>query len=214
MIQIGIADDHTLFRKGMQELLSDVPDFDVVLEADNGRTLLELMLKTQPQVILLDLQMPEMDGEATLKELSRQYPDTQVIILSMIDDASAIFQLIKLGAKSFLPKNIDLDELEHAIRTVHASGAYFNDKITKAITQGLVSPERQHFQLDDSVKLNDNELDILRLISEGKTNGEIGETVFLSPRTIEGYRKRLMEKTQTKNSAELIAWAFRKGILP
>ncbi|MCB0644687.1 MAG: response regulator transcription factor [Phaeodactylibacter sp.] len=214
MIHIGIADDHTLFRKGMQELLSDVTDFDVVLEADNGKTLLEQMPEKLPQIILLDLQMPEMDGEATLRELSKHYPDTQVIILSMIDDASAIFQLIKLGAKSFLPKNIDLDELEQAIRTVHASGAYFNDKITRAITQGLAAPDRQHFQLDDTVKLNENELEILRLISEGKTNAEIGEGVYLSPRTIEGYRKRLMEKTQTKNSAELIAWAFRNGILP
>ena len=214
MIRIGIADDHTLFRKGMKELLSDVPDFDVILEADNGQVLLDQIVDHTPDIILLDLQMPVMDGEATLKELSKQYPDVKVIIVSMIDDSSAIFHLIKLGAKSFLPKNINLDELETAIRAVNEMGVYFNDTITKAVSQGLASPTRSNINLNNEVKLNENETAILRLISEGKTNAEIGESIFLSPRTIEGYRKRLMEKSNTKNSAELIAWAFRNGILP
>lgn len=214
IIRIGIADDHNLFRKGIIELLSDNPRFEMILEADSGQLLLDQLAEKEVDVVLLDLKMPGLDGESTLQEINQHFPKVRVIILSMIYDAQAIFHLIKQGAKSFLPKNIDIEELETCIYAVYNTGFYFNEMITRAITQGLANPSRAITALQKEAQFNENEIKILQLISEGKTNLEIGHIIFLSPRTIEGYRKRMMEKTDTRNSAELVAWAFRNRLLP
>ena len=212
-IRIGIADDHKLFRKGVIELLASDPGLEVVLEANSGTNLIEQMPTSKPDLVLMDLKMPGMDGMEATKFFKAHYPEVKIIVLSMIDDDKFILHLIKLGANGYLPKNTDPLELLNAIHTTATKGYYFNERISKVMMEGLHGPKQDAPSLNDNVQFSEREREVLQLLCDGLTTAEIAEKVFLSPRTVEGYRHRMIEKTDTRNTAGLVAYAIRKGLV-
>jgi DNA-binding NarL/FixJ family response regulator len=211
MINVAIADDHVLYRAGVKTALSQKKDIKIIAEADNGMQLLNLMKHIQPDVILLDIQMPIMDGISTLPELKKNYPNVKVIMLTMHDDHSMITKLMELGANSYLTKNSDSEIIYDAIKTCHEQEYYFNALTNKALIDGL-----RHKRSDDGpqdVKLNDKEVTILRLMCEEKSTKEIADIVDLSPRTVEAIRDKLKSKVGAKSTAGLIMYAVKHNIM-
>ena len=211
MINVAIADDHVLYRAGVKTALSQKKDIKVIAEADNGMQLLNLMKHIQPDVILLDIQMPIMDGISTLPELKKLYPNVKVIMLTMHDDHSMITKLMELGANSYLTKNSDSEIIYDAIKTCYEQEYYFNALTNKALIDGL-----RHKRSDDGpqdVKLNDKEVTILRLMCEEKSTKEIADIVDLSPRTVEAIRDKLKSKVGAKSTAGLIMYAVKHNIM-
>ena len=214
-IKVLIADDHVLYRAGVKTALSTKKDIKIIAEADNGMHLLNMLKTIQPDVILLDIQMPVMDGIGALPEIKKNWPHIKVIMLTMMDDHSMITRLMELGANSYLSKTSDSDVIYEAIKTCHEQEYYFNALTNKAlltnlkqrhnVTQNKFSPQEAH--------LNEKEILILKLMCEEKSTREIAELVDLSPRTVEAIRDKLKVKTGAKSTAGLIMYAVKNNIL-
>lgn len=210
-IKVAIADDHALFRAGVKTALSVRKDIEMIAEADNGMQLLNLLKHVEPDVVLLDIQMPLMDGITTLPEIRRLYPDIKVIILSMHNDHSMISKLMEVGANSYLTKNSDSETIYQAIKTCHEQEFFFNDLTNKALLSGLRTKKAEPVQ--DDIQLNDKELRILKLMCEEKTTKEIADIVDISPRTVEAIRDKLKTKTGAKSMAGLVMYAVKNKLL-
>jgi DNA-binding NarL/FixJ family response regulator len=212
IIKVAIADDHALFRAGVKTSLSMRKDVQMVAEAENGMQLLNVLKHIQPDVVLLDIQMPIMDGLATLPEIKKMYPDVKVIMLSFLNDHSTITRMMEMGANSYLTKDSDSETIYQAIKTCHADDFFFNDLTNKALLNGLRNkraPEPEPAE----VHLSDKEITILRLMCEEKSTKEIADIVDLSPRTVEAIRDKLKSKTGTKSMAGLVLYAIKAGIV-
>jgi DNA-binding NarL/FixJ family response regulator len=212
VIKVAIADDHALFRAGVMTSLSNRKDVQMVAEAENGMQLLNLLKHIVPDVILLDIQMPIMDGLATLPEIKRLHPDVKVIMLSMHNDHSVITRMMEVGANSYLTKDTDSEMIYQAIRTCHDQEYYFNDLTNKALLNGLRMKRPVEQEVPD-ISLNDKEVTILKLMCEEKSTREIASAVDLSPRTVEAIRDKLKTKTGAKSLAGLIMYAVKAGIV-
>ncbi|MFN5421629.1 MAG: response regulator [bacterium] len=212
-IKVAIADDHVLFRAGVKTTLSMHKDIKMIAEADNGMQLLSILKHIRPDVILLDIQMPIMDGIATLPEIKQLYPDIKVIMLTMHNDHSMISKLMELGANSYLTKNSDSEIIYQAVKTVHEQEYYFNQLTNKALIDGLRTKRQAEAALPADVKLSDKEISILRMICEEKSTKEIADLVDLSPRTVEAIRDKLKVKTGAKSLAGLVMYAVKSGII-
>ncbi len=215
VINVIIADDHVLYRAGVKTALSSRKDIKIIAEADNGSHLLNLLKGIQPDVILLDIQMPIMDGIATLPEIKRLYPQIKVIMLTMMDDQSMITKLMELGANSYLTKTSDSEIIYEAIKTCHEQEFYFNSLTNKALLNNLrhKSPLASIKLQQEDATLSDKEITVLRLMCEEKSTREIAEAVDLSPRTIEAIRDKLKTKTGAKSTAGLIMFAVKNNLL-
>ena len=213
-IDLVITDDHKLFRKGLSSLLSDFEFIGNVYEASNGIELLELLqsVDSKPDIILLDLQMPEMDGIAANKELKKIFPDIKVIILTMEDDAQLILHLIKQGVNGYLMKDADPDELETAIKSVIEKDFYFSDNISQLIYRNLNKKRKKNSGLFIH-KFTPREIQTLELICREYTAAEIADELNLSVRTIEGYRSNLLDKSGAKNIAGLVVFALTNDLV-
>lgn len=212
VIKVAIADDHALFRAGVKTSLSTRKDVHMIAEAENGMQLLNLLKHMQPDVVLLDIQMPIMDGLTTLPELKKLYPEVKVIMLSMHNDHSVITRMMEIGANSYLTKDSDSEMIYQAIKTCYESEFYFNDLTNKALLNGL-RMKRPVEQEVPEVALNDKETTILKLMCEEKSTREIASAVDLSPRTVEAIRDKLKTKTGAKSLAGLIMYAVKAGIV-
>jgi DNA-binding NarL/FixJ family response regulator len=214
LIRVIIADDHVLYRAGVKNALSSKKNIKVIAEADNGSHLLNLLKGIQPDVILLDIQMPIMDGIATLPEIKKLYPGIRVIMLTMMDDQSMITKLMELGANSYLTKTSDSEIIYEAIKTCYEQEFYFNSLTNKALLNNLrhKAPNSIKLQQEDAT-LSDKEITVLRLMCEEKSTREIAEAVDLSPRTIEAIRDKLKTKTGAKSTAGLIMFAVKNKLL-
>lgn len=216
VIKVMIVDDHALFRAGVRTTLSTKKDINVIGEADNGLHLLN-MLKggTLPDIILLDIQMPVMDGIATLPEIKKLYPEIKIIMLTLLDDHSVVAKLMELGANSYLVKTSDAEIIYEAIKTCFKQEYYFNMLTNKAMLRNLrQSNNPSNYQVTaEDAKLNEKEIRVLQLMCEEKTTREIAEEVNLSPRTIEAIRDKLKAKTGTKSTAGLIMFAVKNKLL-
>lgn len=210
-IKVAIADDHALFRAGVKTALAARKDIEMIAEADNGMQLLNLLKHIEPDVILLDIQMPIMDGITTLPEIRKLYPDVKVIILSMHNDHSMISKLMEVGANSYLTKNSDSETIYQAIKTCFEQEFYFNELTNKALLSGLRHKKVDHMQED--VQLSEKELRVLKLMCEEKTTKEIADIVEISPRTVEAIRDKLKTKTGAKSMAGLVMYAVKNNIL-
>jgi len=213
-IRVIIADDHVLYRAGVKTALSSKKDVKIIAEADNGSHLLNLLKGIQPDVILLDIQMPIMDGIATLPEIKRLYPRVKIIMLTMMDDQSMITRLMELGANSYLTKTSDSEIIYEAIKTCYEQEFYFNALTNKALLNNLKQrlPQSIKLQQEDAT-LSEKEITVLRLMCEEKSTREIAEAVDLSPRTIEAIRDKLKTKTGAKSTAGLIMFAVKNKLL-
>lgn len=214
-IKVAIADDHKIFRSGVINTLIPYENIRFVFEADDGLHLLQIMETQQPDVILMDLKMPNMDGiEATIK-VKEKYPDVKIIILTMYEDDNFIVHLVENGANAYLLKNAEPEEIYEAICTTFEKGFYFNDNVNLALLKKVLHKNKQQFKptLKNEIQLNDREQEVLKLICNELTTQEISEQIFLSPRTVEGIRQKLLEKINVKNSVGLVLYAFRNGLI-
>lgn len=214
-ITVIIADDHVLYRAGVKTSLSAKKDIKVIAEADNGMHLLNLIRSIPVDVILLDIQMPVMDGIATLPEIKKISPHTKVIMLTFMEDNSMITKLMELGANSYLAKTSDSEIIYEAIKTCYSQEYYFNSMTNKALLTNLKQrnmPPPQHL-MPLEAQLNEKETTILRLMCEEKSTKEIADIVELSPRTVEAIRDKLKVKTGAKSTAGLIMYAVKHKII-
>ncbi len=211
-IKVIIADDHTLFRAGVKTALSVKKDIDLIGEADNGMQLLNMLKHMEPDVILLDIQMPIMDGITTLPEIRKLYPQIKVIILSMHNDHSMISKLMEIGANSYLTKNSDSENIYNAIRTCYEQEFYFNELTNKALLSGLRT-RRSEAAISQEASLTEKETTILKMMCEEKTTKEIADLVEISPRTVEAIRDKLKTKTGARSMAGLVMYAVKNGII-
>lgn len=212
VIKVAIADDHTLFRTGVKTSLSSRKDIQMVAEAENGMQLLNLLRHIKPDVVLLDIQMPIMDGLTTLPEIKKLYPDIKVIMLSMHNDHSMITRMMEIGANSYLTKESDSETIYQAIRTCYEDDYFFNDLTNKALLNGLRTKKVPE-TVAPEVQLTEKEVTILRLMCEEKSTKEIADEVDLSPRTVEAIRDKLKTKTGAKSMAGLVMYAVKAGIV-
>jgi len=211
-IKVAIADDHALFRAGVRTSLSSKNDVELIAEADNGMQLLHLLRHKEPDIILLDIQMPVMDGIQTLPEIRKVRPEAKVIILSMHNDHSMISKLIEIGANSYLTKNSDAETIYDAIVGCYDNEFYFNELTNKALLTGIRTKRSDTFGTHEA-ELTEKETRILRLMCEEKTTKEIADIVDISPRTVEAIRDKLKTKTGAKSMAGLVMYAVRNQVL-
>lgn len=213
MIRIAIADDEALFRKGLQHLIEDFEGMEVILEADNGRHLLDQLAVADvpPDVLLLDMNMPEMNGVEAAKALQKQYPSIRIIVLSTYYSKKFIINMIELGASSYLPKNSLPEEVEKTIQEVYEKNFSYTDKVMAVIRENMIkkTKPRPVFTVD----LTSRETEILQLICEQYTATEIGEKLFISPRTVEGHRNNLLQKLNCRNTAGLVVYAIQNQVV-
>lgn len=215
MIRVLLTDDHTILRDGIRALLSLQPDLEVVGEAGNGQELLALLESTAADVVLIDINMPVMDGFMAVEQLRARHPTLRILVLSMLDHENYVHRILEAGAHGYVLKNADITEISHAIRTVAAGRPFLCtelglDLLNKLVRTSGVVPEGNRMKSGD---LSKRELEVLRLIAEGLTNAEIADQLFTSKRTIETHRQNIIEKTKTKNTAALIKFAVSNGLL-
>lgn len=211
--KIVIVDDHSIFREGLSLLIEKEGIGVVVAEADNGLKLFEILETHKPDIILMDIDMPVMNGLEATEKVIQKYPDMNILVLSMHSDQEHYFQFINAGAKGFVLKTSGKKELESAIRCVGQGDSYFSSELLRKIIMDLSKPiPKNHLGLI-SADFTDRELEILQLFCNGFSVSEIAEKLFLSVKTIEAHRSKLILKTETKNTIGLILFAIKNKIV-
>jgi len=208
MIKIAIADDHKLFSEGLSSLLGSFETMRVVAQFGNGKLLLDALPELDIDVILMDINMPVLDGIATSKEVISRYPGIRIILLSMHNDYQTVREAIKAGVHGFLIKSVGKEELKLAIETVMNNEEYFTKEITDLLIKRIQSPD-----VLQAVKLTPREHDILSCICNGSSTQEIADQLFISTNTVETHRKNLLVKTGCKNSAGLVRFAMDNELI-
>lgn len=214
-VSIAIVDDHTLFRKGLIRLIELVgSNYRVLFEADNGKDLQQKLSSfPSPDIILLDINMPHMDGYQTVQWLSVNHPLTKVLVVSMIEKEETIVTMLKLGVKGYLGKDVEPAELSEALNAVINKGYYYTDFITGKLVHSLQLGNEVNGQNGRLPAMNDRELDFLKLACSELTYNEIAAKMFLSPKTIDGYRNALFERLNVKSRVGLALWAVKHGVV-
>ena len=213
-IQIILADDHSLFRRGMKALINEIAGMQVVHEATDGEELLQLLesYKPVPDIILMDLNMPKLNGIEATVTVRKKYPEIKIIVLSVYDDEQFIIRMVENGADGYLFKNAEIEEVEKAIRDVTTTGFYFNETMLAAIRKGPVLKNKK-VSFNSTENLTTRELEILKLICNELTATEISEKLFISTRTVDGHRQNLLDKTGARNTAGLVIYAIKNKLL-
>lgn len=212
-IRLVIADDHEIFRDGLSLMLSKQQHIQLAGQAENGRDLIALVNKVQPDVIMTDVKMPVMDGIEATRTLLAQHPDLKIIALSMFDEENLIVDMLEAGAKGYLLKNADKQEILDAIHSVYEDKNYYchhtSSKLASLISKSRFNP----YKKKDPVSFTERETEIIRLICQQLTAQEIADKVFLSKRTVEGHRTRILEKMNVKNTAGVVIYALKHKLV-
>jgi DNA-binding NarL/FixJ family response regulator len=209
-MKILLVDDHTLFRNGLKMLLDTLPGYEVFGEASNGKEFLELITKKVYDIIFLDIEMPLLNGIDAAKRALEINHELRIIALSMYGEEEYFDQMVDAGVKGFLLKNSNLQEVKTAIDIVIAGGTYFSQELMQNLLRSYkVNKEPKDFECD----LSEREIEILLLISEGLSNQEIGDRLFISKRTVEKHRANIMEKTNCRNTAALVMYAIKNQLI-
>ena len=212
-IRIVLADDHNIIRSGLRLLLERQPDFKVVAEAADGRQAVQLVAKHHPDVVILDIGMPELNGIEATRQIVAQESHPNVVILSMHSDESYVLRALKAGARAYILKNAAEADLIRAVQAVSEGKSFFSPVISKMLLEDYVRQVREKEVEDSYDLLTPREREILQLIAEGKTNKEIATILGLSPHPIETHRGNILEKLNLHSVPELILYAVRKGII-
>jgi DNA-binding NarL/FixJ family response regulator len=211
-IKVIICDDHQILVQGLKSLLKDSEEIEIIATANNGQELLETLKNKKTDILLLDVDMPVMDGYETLKQVKSKYSSIKVISLTIHLDKTIIQKMMETGASGYLLKNINKSELSEAIRKVYSGKIYISDEATNSLLD-KEKLEVKTAQLDESVEeLTKREIEILKLIAEGYSNTEIGGILYISPRTVDTHRTNIMKKLNVKNIAGLIKYAIQVGM--
>ena len=213
MIRILIADDHGIVRTGLRLLLDRIADMEVAGEAADGREAVRLAAELQPDVVVMDIGMPLLNGLEAAAQIVRENPHAAVIFLSMYTDESYIVRALDAGGRGYLLKDNADEDIEPAIRSVAAGRPFFSPTIAQALLEDYVRLMRQRGVQDSYDLLTEREREILQLLAEGKSNKEAASVLNLSPYTVESHRTNLMQKLGLHNTAEIVLYAVRKGII-
>lgn len=211
-IKIIIADDHEIFRDGLKLMLSKYPEITIAGEAQNGKELVELATSLQPDVILTDIKMPHMDGIEAAKKISALYPQIGIIGLSMFDEDDLIIDMLEAGAKGYLLKNSDKTEIVEAIAAVYNDNPYYCKNTSRKLTQMIARSKFNPYTKKNKFEFSEREKEIIELICCEYTNKEIGEKLFISTRTVEGHRLKILEKMDVKNTVGLVVYAIKHNL--
>jgi two-component system, NarL family, response regulator DegU len=212
-IKIAIADDHALFRRGMASLLKTIPDFEVVLEASNGQELVDQIPAYKPDLVIMDLKMPVMDGMQATEYIREHFADVKVIVISMLDEDQFVYKLMELGANGYLLKDTDTEEVEMAIRTVLAEDYYYGPFLNKVMHRRFLDKSRKkEATINSKIHFTERELEIIQLVCEGLTTVQIADKVCLSNRTVDGHRNSIMDKLGVKNTAGVVVYAVKNQL--
>lgn len=213
VIKVALADDHKIFRDGIKMALKGKEYLKLLWEAEDGKDLMHKMKMKKPDVLLMDIRMPEMDGVNAIGVLRKEYDDVRIIVLTMYDDQEMISKMLELGANAYLTKTSDPEEIYQAILTCMNEDFYFNDLVNKAVLSKLQTKKQVRQFYPNPVKFSEKELNILKLLAEDKTTEEISKEVFLSPRTIETIRQSMKTKVGAKTIAGLIMYGMRNKLI-
>jgi two-component system, NarL family, response regulator DegU len=211
-LTVYIVDDHRLFREALVKLVSTFPRIASVKEVSGGHQLFRLMRQAPADVVILDLEMPAMDGFSVCDQLVNHYPDVKILIVSMHDGKAHIYTALEAGAHAFLSKNSDCDELEQAIHSIVDVGIYRNRKMLEALQSRMLDYKLSSAAVTD-VRLTEREISIVRFIAQGYTTRQIGEKLTLSENTIRNHKVRIMRKLGVKNISGLVKHAVENGLV-
>ncbi len=209
MINILIVDDHQVIIDGLKSVLDDHPDFSVVGSAHNGQYALKMAKEVEPDVVLMDINMPVLDGLDCTKQITSEFTNVKVIALSMYSESRLVKRMIKLGAQGFLLKNSSSQKIEEAIRVVYDGGKFFDPKLIESVFEANKA-NSSFSQID---QLTSRELEVIKQICEESTTSEIAESLFISPHTVESHRSNIFSKLGLRNTAGLVKWAIKNGVV-
>ena len=212
-IKIILADDHRIFRKGLKSLLSEKENIEVLAEADNGDEALEAARKYKPEIVVMDIAMPKMDGIEATRQIRERFPDTEVVVLSMHAKKAYIDQVLKAGAKGYVLKDSDEENLLSAIETVHNGGYYLVSPIADQVLSDYFSDKSKRDLKKQSDPLSERERQVLRLLAEGHSNQEVADTLYISRKTVENHRANIVRKTGIQGQVGLTKYAARIGLI-
>jgi len=212
-IGILIADDHTLFRNGIRALLEDEQDIVIVGEANDGREAIKLAAHLKPNVILMDIAMPLLNGLEATRQIKREHPEINVLVLTMYDHEEYFRQMLEVGASGYIIKRAAAHELVAAIRAVHSGEAVLSPAITRLVLEDYLRRDSITKEENDPDALSSREREVLQLIAEGKTSREIAEILNLSVKTVQSHRTNLMQKLDLHDRGDLIKYAIQKKII-
>lgn len=220
VITIALIDDHKLFREGVKRILSFEPSFDVVAEADDGSEAKDIVKEYQPDIVLMDINMPEMNGIEATKELLQNNPDLKIIILSIHEDESYVSHALQTGAQGYLLKEMDTESLMEAIKVVYDGGSYLHPKVTHNLVQEyrkLVKTNETNTNMNEIEfrkplhLLTKRECQVLQLLSEGQSNRKIAETLVISEKTVKNHVSNILQKMNVNDRTQAVVTAIRKG---
>jgi DNA-binding NarL/FixJ family response regulator len=205
--KIMIVEDHAMFREGMKRVISEIEDLDLVGEAGDGVEFLRLLKKVEPDIVLMDIQMPKMDGiEATEKAL-KIYPSMKIFVLSMFGEEEYVYSMVERGVSGFILKTAGLLDFQRAIAKILAGQQYYSEEI-----MGILVKKFRSYDSPDKLVFSMKEKDVLQLLCKGLSNNEIADKLFLSVRTVEGYRNKMLQKTNTSNVLNLVLFAVKNKL--
>jgi len=214
-IRVALVEDHQLVRDGIRLLLTNLPNIEVVAETDCAKSMLSLIDGVKPDVLLVDISLPEMSGVELAKVVTTNYPSTKVIILSMHTEQEYIFNSLRNGAKGYLHKSISREELVEAIEQVYEGSEYFSKEVSgiilKSYLRQIKNPERVE-EYEDK-KLTPREMEILRMVAQGYSNQLIADKLFISVRTVESHKNHIMQKLELTTTVDLVKYAIKNGII-
>ncbi|MEN9548105.1 MAG: hypothetical protein RIR12_696 [Bacteroidota bacterium] len=212
-IKVALADDHKIFRDGIRMALKDREYLKIIWEAEDGKDLMHKLSIKLPDVILMDIRMPEVDGVNAINMIRKEYEAVKIIVLTMYDDQEMITKMMEMGANAYLTKTTDPDEIYQAILTCVNDDFYFNELVNKAVLLKLQHKKSVRQFYPNPVKFSEKEMRILKFICDDKTTEEISKEVFLSPRTVETIRQTMKQKVGAKTIAGLVMYAMRNKLL-
>lgn len=212
-INLVIADDHKIFREGLSELLTKESDIHVVGQIGNHAELTDTLSKVHVDVILMDITMGDDNGILMTEEVKKDYPDIKVLALSMHGDKNYIVKMLEVGASGYMLKNAGKEEMLNAIHTVANGNTYFSSQVSAKLLEHLTNPKAAQKKNPEGIPLTDREIEVLKLIADEHSNPEIAEKLFISIRTVDTHRRNLLDKIGAKNTAGLVKYAIKKGLL-
>lgn len=211
--KIVIVDDHFIFRNGLKDLLAEIPEIEIVGEAESGEKFLEMLPAVSPDIVFMDIKMPGINGIETTRRALEINPDLKILALSMFGENEYVEEMLQAGALGYLLKNIGKDELVKAIENISQEKGYFSDEILVMVTRKVFNAKQESKEKNILDSFTRRELEVLQLVSQGFSNADIADKLGISPRTVGGHRNNMLSKSGLKNTAALVSFALKNNAI-